>query len=83
VLRGELADALTETQKQSELIVPLRTAGRVIGALILSARGFGALGRSDALQLQQLADIVAPYVELFRRAATLPAPVTPGLRRVR
>jgi GAF domain-containing protein len=83
VLRGELADALTETPKQSELIVPLRAAGRVVGALILSARGFGALGRSDVLPLQQLADIVAPYVELFRRAATLPAPVTPGLRRVR
>jgi hypothetical protein len=32
--------------------------------------------------VQQLADLVAPYVELVRRAALLPAPVMPGWKRV-
>jgi hypothetical protein len=32
--------------------------------------------------VQQLADLVAPYVELVRRAVMLPAPVTPGWKRV-
>ncbi|HET8622776.1 MAG TPA: GAF domain-containing protein [Gemmatimonadales bacterium] len=73
VLRHELADAVTESPKQTELIVPLRAAGRTVGALVITARGFGAIGRDDVAQLQQLADIVAPYVELARRIALMPA----------
>ncbi len=81
VLRHELADAVTETPKQTELIVPLRAGGRTVGALVLTARGFGAIGRDDVVQLQQLADIVAPHVELARRQALMPAPVVPGWNR--
>jgi hypothetical protein len=32
--------------------------------------------------VQQLADLVAPYVELVRGAVMLPAPVVPGWKRV-
>jgi GAF domain-containing protein len=81
VLRHELADAVTETPKQTELIVPLRAGGRTVGALMLTARGFGAIGRDDVTQLQQLADIVAPHLELARRQALMPAPVIPGWKR--
>ena len=76
VLRHELADAVTETPKQTELIVPLRAAGRTVGALLITARGFGAISRDDVAQLQQLADIVAPYVELARRLSLMPAPIS-------
>jgi GAF domain-containing protein len=82
VLKGEVADVVTEGPKATELIVPLRASGRIVGALTVAARGFGALGRADLAPVQQLADLVAPYVELVRRAAMLPAPVVPGWKRV-
>ena len=82
VLSGEVAEVVTESPKVTELIVPLRTTGRTVGALVLAARGFGTIGRSDVMPVQQLADLVAPYVELVRRAVMLPAPVTPGWKRV-
>lgn len=81
VLAGEVAEVVTESPKATELIVPLRAAGRTIGALVLAARGVGAIGRADVAPVQQLADVVAPYVELVRRAAMLPAPATSGWRR--
>ncbi len=81
VLRHELADAVTETPKDTELIVPLRAGGRTVGALVITARGLGAISRDDVAQLQQLADIVAPHVELARRQALMPAPVVPGWKR--
>jgi GAF domain-containing protein len=82
VLNGEAGDVVTETPKVTELIVPLRVAGRTVGALVLAARGFGTIGRSDVAPAQQLADLVAPYVELVRRAVMLPAPVSPSWKRV-
>jgi GAF domain-containing protein len=78
VLRHELADAVTETPKQTELIVPLRATGRTVGAMLITARGIGAISRDDVAQLQQLADIVAPHIELARRVAQMPAFRAPG-----
>jgi hypothetical protein len=82
VLRGEVADALEESAQSTVLMVPLRAAGRILGALVLSAKGRGGLGRGDVGPAQQLADLVAPYLELARRAAMLPAPFIPGWKRV-
>jgi hypothetical protein len=73
---------ISETRGGAELIVPLRVSGRTIGALVLAARGFGAIGKNDVGPVQQLADLVAPYVELVRGAVMLPAPVVPGWKRV-
>jgi GAF domain-containing protein len=81
VLRLELADAVRESPRQTELIIPLRATGQTVGALVVTARGFGAISRDDVVELQHLADIVAPYVELARRQALLPAPVVPELKR--
>jgi GAF domain-containing protein len=81
VLRLELADAVQESPRQTELIIPLRATGQTVGALVVTARGFGAISRDDVVELQHLADIVAPYVELARRQALLPAPNVPELKR--
>ena len=81
VLRLELADAVRESARQTELIIPLRAVGQTVGALVVTARGFGAIGRDDVVELQHLADIVAPYIELARRQALTPAPVLPGWKR--
>ena len=82
VLGGQVPDLLNESANGTELIVPLRVAGRIVGALVLAAKGFGVIGRADVAPVQQLADLVAPYVELVRSAAMLPAPVMPGWKRV-
>jgi len=82
VLEGQVPDMISETRGGAELIVPLRVSGRTIGALVLAARGFGAIGKNDVGPVQQLADLVAPYVELVRGAVMLPAPVVPGWKRV-
>lgn len=82
VLRGEVAEVVVDGPTATELIVPLRVSGRTVGALVLAARGFGALGPGDVAPVQQLADLVAPHVELVRRAAMLPAPVVSGWKRV-
>ena len=82
VLGGQVPDLLNESANGTELIVPLRVAGRIVGAVVLAAKGFGAIGRADVAPVQQLADLVAPYLELVRSAAMLPAPVMPGWKRV-
>ncbi|HEX5387175.1 MAG TPA: hypothetical protein VFW66_10770 [Gemmatimonadales bacterium] len=82
LLRGDLADAMTESSTETVVMVPMRAAGRVLGALVLAARGRGAIGRGDVPHAQQVADLVAPYVELMRRTAMLPAPFIPGWKRV-
>jgi GAF domain-containing protein/uncharacterized protein YigA (DUF484 family) len=82
VLAGQLPDLMSETRSGAELIVPLRVSGKTIGALVLAARGFGSISRADVAPVQQLADLIASYVELVRRAVMLPAPVVPGWKRV-
>ncbi|HTC24108.1 MAG TPA: hypothetical protein VK688_07085 [Gemmatimonadales bacterium] len=82
VLRGEEAQLVAESPKATEIIVPMRVSGKTVGALVLEARGFGALLPSDVAPVQRLADLVAPYVELVRRVAMLPAPVISGWKRV-
>jgi hypothetical protein len=88
VVRGEQAHALATGRPGAEvtgaLIVPLRLVGRIIGALILHAAGPEGFNRSDAALAQQLADVMAPHVELLRRAGglggTVPA-MPPSMRR--
>jgi hypothetical protein len=77
VLHGELPCALGQAKGESRMIVPLRVAGRVHGALIFSAAPPAVLTELHVLPAQHLADIVAAHLELLRRVALQPHPSVP------
>ncbi len=81
VLQGELPHLFTLARGEARLIVPLRVAGRVQGALVLTAAPPSVLNRAHVEPAQRLADVVAPHLELLRRAAMLPPPFRPGWKR--
>jgi hypothetical protein len=85
VIRGELPYLLTETPSPagplSALVVPLRVAGVVYGALAMTSSGAEPLTRTDMAVAQQLADLIAPHFEVLRRTAIMPAPFVPGWKR--
>jgi GAF domain-containing protein len=62
-------------------VVPLRVGGRIFGCLTLLAAGADAFTRADIALAQQLADVIAPHLELQRRASLSSPPVAPGWRR--
>jgi hypothetical protein len=80
VLHGELPCAMGQSNGQFKLVVPLRVAGRVHGALLFSAAPASGLTELHVLQAQHLADIVAAHLELLRRVALQPHPSVPGGR---
>lgn len=81
VLLGELPNLFTLARGEARLIVPLRVAGRVHGALVLTAAPPAVLNRAHLEPAQRLADVIAPHLELLRRAAMLPPPFRPGWKR--
>jgi hypothetical protein len=81
VLQGELPHLFALAQGEVRLIVPLRVAGRVHGALVLTAAPPAVLNRAHVEPAQRLADMIAPHLELLRRAAMLPPPFRPGWKR--
>jgi hypothetical protein len=81
VLQGEASSGYTRTEEETRLIVPLRVASRVHGALIFRAGPESALSEAHTDMAQRLADIVAAHHELLRRAVLLPPPYTPGWKR--
>lgn len=85
VVRGELPYLLTAQDEGqgavSVLVVPLRTGGRVLGAMAMTARGSESFSRTDMALAQQLADLAAPHLELARRSGGLGGPIMPGWRR--
>ena len=81
VLQGELSHLFAVARGEARLIVPLRVAGRVHGALVLTAAPPAVLNRAHVEPAQQLADVIAPHLELLRRAAMLPPPFRPGWKR--
>jgi hypothetical protein len=83
VLHGELPSSFSLEGGEARLLVPLRVTGRVHGALVLIAAPPAVLNPAHTLAAQQLADVVAPHLELLRRAALLPPPFRPGWRRER
>jgi hypothetical protein len=85
VLRGELPCAFGQARGESRMIVPLRVAGRVHGALILGAKS-PPLTEHHVLPALHLADVVAAHLELLRltaAASTAQAPVDPGRKMMR
>ncbi|HEU4954550.1 MAG TPA: GAF domain-containing protein, partial [Gemmatimonadales bacterium] len=81
VLQGERPHFFALHQGEARLIVPLRVAGRVHGALVLTAAQPAVLNPAHLGAAQRVADVVAAYLELLRRAAMLPAPFHPGWKR--
>jgi hypothetical protein len=81
VLQGERPHLFALAQGEARLIVPLRVAGRVHGALVLTAAPPAVLNRAHVEPAQRLADVIAPHLELLRRAAMLPPPFRPGWKR--
>lgn len=81
VLRGEMPNAFARARGESRLIVPLRVAGKVHGALVFSSRPPAELTDSHLDPAQRLADIVAAHFELLRRTAMLPRPYVPGRKQ--
>jgi GAF domain-containing protein len=81
VLLGQAPHSFAEARGESRLIVPLRVAGRIHGALVFSAAPPTALAEEHLNPAQRLADIVAAHFELLRRTAMLPHPFVPGWKR--
>jgi GAF domain-containing protein len=83
VLQGEIPHSFMLVDGEARLIVPLRVAGRVHGALVLTALHPAILRVVHLEPAQQLADIAAEHLELLRRTALLPPPYLPGWKRIR
>ena len=83
VLASESRSSFVLAQGEARLIVPLRVAGRVHGALVLTGRPPAILREVHLQPAQQLADVVACHLELLRRTALLPPPYLPGWKKVR
>ena len=81
VLHGEIPSSFVLVQGEARLVVPLRVAGRVHGALVFTAAAPAVLNQAHVRPAQQLADVIAPHLELLRRAALLPPPFRPGWKR--
>jgi len=81
VVQGELPSSFDLVAGEARLVVPLRVAGRVHGALVFTAAPPAVLNPAHVRPAQQLADGVAPHHELLRRAALLPPPFRPGWKR--
>jgi hypothetical protein len=76
VLHNETPSSLSQGHGDSRLIVPLRIAGRVHGALLFTAGSAASLDQSHLTSAQRLADIAAAHLELLRLAGSAVTPVT-------
>lgn len=93
VLDGELGNAFAEARRKptdseegvaqpsAALVVPLRVGGRVFGTMTLLASGGQSFTRADVSLAQQLADILAPHIELLRQGALPTRPSGQAWRR--
>jgi hypothetical protein len=75
-LRGNLPCAFAHQNGESRMVVPLRVAGRIHGAMLFSATAPKALTEQHVVTAQHLADIVAAHLELLRRMSMRPQPTT-------
>ncbi len=68
VIAGEVPHGVSGGQMDIELVFPLRVSGVVIGAMLLTTSTPDAFTRSHLALAQQVADSIAPWLELERRA---------------
>ena len=85
VVRGEVPYLLSSQDDPNGaltvLVVPLRTGGRVFGAMAMTAQGAAPFNRTDMALAQQLADLAAPHLDLARRGGGHPPGFAPGWKR--
>lgn len=87
VVRGEVPFLLTveevvdAKEQVSLLVVPLRTAGRIFGAMAMTAKGSTGFSKADMALAQQLADLAAAHLDLARRTGGHLPPYFPGWKR--
>jgi GAF domain-containing protein len=80
ILDGELPGSVAVRDPESEMIVPLRVGGRITGAMIFTTTGGVPYARAELVQAQQVADAMAPHLELRRLAAAVHPPEHPPAR---
>jgi hypothetical protein len=80
VLRGEAGVLISDEPERTSLIAVLRFQGRIIGAVIFTVAQEGMFGGGDEDWARQLADTLAPWLEVLRREAVAP-PTVPGWKR--
>lgn len=73
VLAGEVPHGVMGGGIEVELVLPLRVTGRVIGALLLTLASVDAVTRTHLALAQQVADMVAPWLELQAGPARIAA----------
>ena len=94
VLDGELSHAFAEARRShaaggeaglrpsAAVVVPLRVRGRVFGTMTLLATGTQSFTRADVSLAQQLADVLAPHLELLRQGRAPARSSSQAWRRV-
>lgn len=82
VLHGEVSHSISLAGGESRLIVPLRVAGGVRGALVVIAEPPASLDESHLGPAQRLADMAAAHLDLIRRPrpAVRALPASPPVR---
>lgn len=73
VIAGEVAHGVMGGGNEIELVFPVRAGGVIGGALILTTGAPDAFTRLHLAMAQQVADGIAPWVELLRRGMTVEA----------
>ena len=73
VIAGEAAHGVMGGGNEIELVFPVRAGGVIGGALILTTGAPDAFTRLHLAMAQQVADGIAPWVELLRRGMTVEA----------
>lgn len=87
VVRGEVPFLLSEVEgeepddKVGLLVVPLRTGGRIFGAMAMTAAAGTLFSQTEMSLAQQLADLAAPHLDLARRSVAATGPFIPGWKR--
>lgn len=71
VIAGEVPHGVMGGGAEIELVFPLRAGGNIGGALILTTGAADAFTRLHLAMAQQVADGIAPWVELLRAGAPL------------
>jgi hypothetical protein len=66
VIAGEVPHGVMGGGAEIELVFPLRAGGTISGALILTTGAADAFTRLHLAMAQQVADGIAPWVELLR-----------------